>query len=92
MKYISLIFFLCSSGLATAQTLDDYFKLAAENNPGLQAEYRDFEASMQKVPQVSSLSDPTLTVSAFGQMIETRVGPSTGPILTFADVSLVWNP
>ena len=30
---------------------------------------------MQRVDQVNTLSDPTISVSAFGQMIETRTGP-----------------
>src|SRR5690606_3042199 len=38
------------------------------------ASYAEFEAAMQKAPQVSSLPDPTLTMSAFGKMIETRLG------------------
>jgi outer membrane protein TolC len=60
---------------ATAQILEAYFKIASENNPGLLSQYREFEAALQKVPQVSSLPDPSLSVSAFGQMVETRVGP-----------------
>ncbi|MGB5700395.1 TolC family protein [Muriicola sp.] len=58
-----------------AQTLEEYFKIAADNNPGLLSQHREFEAALQKVPQVSSLPDPSLSVSAFGQMVETRVGP-----------------
>lgn len=58
-----------------AQTLDDYFKIAAENNPGLQAEYIAFEAAMQKVPQVNTLPDPTFSFGYFISPVETRVGP-----------------
>ncbi|MGC9352246.1 MAG: TolC family protein [Mariniphaga sp.] len=58
-----------------AQTLDDYFKIAAENNPGLQAEYKAFEAAMQKVPQVNTLPDPTFSFGYFISPVETRVGP-----------------
>lgn len=57
-----------------SQTLDDFLKEAAENNPELKADYAGFEAALQKAPQVASLPDPTLTVSAFGRMIETRLG------------------
>ncbi|WP_319590395.1 TolC family protein [uncultured Draconibacterium sp.] len=60
---------------AKAQTLEDYFREAAENNPGLQAQYKDFEAAMQKVPQVSSLPDPTFSFGYFISPVETRVGP-----------------
>jgi outer membrane protein TolC len=47
---------------------------AAENNPKLKSAYAQFEAAMQKSPQVSSLPDPSLTMSAFGRMVETRLG------------------
>jgi hypothetical protein len=42
------------------QTLEEYQKFAAENNPGLQAKYKIFEAAMQKTAQVNTLPDPTL--------------------------------
>lgn len=75
MKSILIILMMACAFMARAQSLEDYFKAAADNNPGLQAEYKEFEAALQKVPQVSTLPDPSLSVSAFGQMIETRVGP-----------------
>lgn len=60
---------------ATAQEdLEDYLQLAATNNPGIQAAYAQFEAALQKSPQVSSLPDPILTVSAFGRMMESSMG------------------
>lgn len=58
-----------------AQELEEYLQLAAENNAGLKGAYAEFEATMQQAPQVKSLPDPTLTMSAFGRMIETRLGP-----------------
>ena len=58
-----------------SQTLDDYFKIAAENNPGLQSSYKEFEAAMQKVPQVNALPDPTFSFGYFISPVETRVGP-----------------
>jgi outer membrane protein TolC len=71
---ILMALLLCSS-LGFAQTLDDYFKIAAENNPGLQAVYNEYEAALQKVPQVSSLPDPTFSFGYFISPVETRVGP-----------------
>ena len=77
MKKIIIFIFtaFCFSTLTNAQSLDDYFKLAAENNPGLQAKYKSFEAAMQKVTQVSSLPDPNLSFGYFVSPVETRVGP-----------------
>ena len=67
MKYIINIIFLIILGITTVQgqTLDEYFKIAAENNPGLQSKYKEFEASLQKVHQVNSLPDPTISFSYF---------------------------
>ncbi len=56
------------------QDLDTYLQIASENNPKVQSAYTEFEATLEQSPQVSSLPDPTLTVSAFGRMIETRLG------------------
>lgn len=61
-------------GYCYSQELDNYLQIAAENNPNLQASYTQFEAALLQSPQVASLPDPTLTVSVFGRMIETRLG------------------
>lgn len=63
MKFIINIIFLVILGITTgqAQTLDEYFQIAAENNPGLKARYKEFEAALQKVPQVASHLDPTFS-------------------------------
>jgi outer membrane protein TolC len=61
--------------LSSAQTLDDYFKIAAENNPGLQSVYNEYEAALQKVPQVSTLPDPVFSFGYFISLAETRVAP-----------------
>ena len=66
---------------AAELSLEDYFQIAAENNPGLQAKYKDFEAALQKVPQVSSLPDPTFSFGYFISPVETRVGPQRAKFL-----------
>jgi outer membrane protein, heavy metal efflux system len=71
---LTSIFYLLNSN-THAQTLEDYQKMAVENNPGLQAKYKEFEAAMERVAQAKGVPDPTLSISAFGQMTETRVGP-----------------
>lgn len=58
-----------------AQSLDEYFKIAAENNPGLQAKYKAFEAAIEKIPQANGLPDPTFSFGYFISPVETRVGP-----------------
>ncbi|OGS73312.1 MAG: hypothetical protein A3F91_13620 [Flavobacteria bacterium RIFCSPLOWO2_12_FULL_35_11] len=70
-----LIFVLIFNSInGQSQTLQDYLVIAAQNNPEVKAAYAEFEAALQKSPQVSSLPDPSLTMSAFGRMIETRIG------------------
>ncbi|KYG77252.1 transporter [Roseivirga spongicola] len=73
---------ICLSGLimllslqVQAQTLEEYFVQAAKNNPSLQAKYKSFEALLEKIPQVNSLPDPTLSFGYFISPVETRVGP-----------------
>jgi len=73
LKFLTLLLFLIS-GSVSSQSLQDYLTIAAKNNPEVKSAYAKFEAALQKSPQVSSLPDPTLTVSAFGSMIETRIG------------------
>ncbi|MGE4287825.1 MAG: TolC family protein [Salinivirgaceae bacterium] len=75
-KYIAIVIaMLFYSSLSFAQALEDYYKIAAENNPGLLAMYKEYEAALQKVPQVSTLPDPTFSFGYFISPVETRVGP-----------------
>jgi outer membrane protein TolC len=75
MKNIIITVILFSGLGLQAQTLEDYFKIAAENNPGLLSQYKEFEAALQKVPQVSTLPDPSFSFGYFVSPVETRVGP-----------------
>ena len=72
--YFILFLFICACFQAEAQSLDEYMKIAEENNPSLKSRLLEFEVAMQRIPQVGSLPDPGLKVTAFGQMVETRVG------------------
>ncbi|MEQ9186818.1 MAG: TolC family protein [Cryomorphaceae bacterium] len=72
---ITLVTIVGLSLMASAQRLEEYYEIAAANNPGLQAKYKNFEAAMQRVPQVGSLPDPNVTFGYFLSPVETRVGP-----------------
>ena len=74
MKYLLIISMMFYFALANGQSLDEYFQIAVENNPGLQSKYKEFESSLQTIPQVKTLPDPTFSVSALGQMTQTRTG------------------
>lgn len=72
---IILTWIVCSFCTIQAQTLEAYFEEAAENNPGLQAKYKRFEAALEKVPQTNVLPDPIFSFGYFISPAETRVGP-----------------
>jgi outer membrane protein TolC len=42
-----------------------YLEIAARNNPGVLQKFKEYEAALQKIPQVGSLSDPELSVGVF---------------------------
>src|SRR5690554_5671043 len=60
---ILLILLIGISGEGFSQSLDKYLEEAAENNPLLKAKYADFEASVEKVAQVNSLPNPSISFS-----------------------------
>ncbi|WP_340152232.1 TolC family protein [uncultured Marivirga sp.] len=83
LKYFKLFLSICflallsfsTNGQDSTNRLDSFFKIAVENNPKLQAEYKAYEAALQKLPQASSLPDPNLSIGYFVSPVETRVGP-----------------
>lgn len=74
----SIVLIVCiaiSFGSIGQSQLDKYLKLAAEQNPGLQAKYKVYEAALQKVKGTGVLPDPTFSYGYFISPVETRVGP-----------------
>ena len=55
--------------------LAQYIQEALDRSPLLQEALSRYRASLQKVPQVTALSDPVLGYTQFLRSIETRVGP-----------------
>ena len=81
IRYILLIIFLISGFITDAQTeLDNYLVEAANNNPGLKSSFSEYQASLEKIPQVGSLPDPTVSFSYLIQPIETKLGPQQAKI------------
>lgn len=74
---IAIIFLLTlTASVLTAQDdLNNYLKIAAENNPGLKARFSEYLAALEIVPQVKALPDPQVAFGYFIQPVETRVGP-----------------
>jgi outer membrane protein TolC len=48
-----------------ADSLNHYLEVAARNNPGLNAEFLAYKASLERVPQAGALSDPQLDIGFF---------------------------
>ncbi|MFY0593945.1 TolC family protein [Roseivirga sp.] len=74
-RFNYIILLLIFSTAAYAQmSLNDYLKIAAEENPMLKAKFKMYMAALEKVNQTGSLPDPTLTFGYFISPVETRVG------------------
>ena len=80
--YILLTGCIILSGSANAQidSLMVYLGLAAKNNPSVQQKFTEYQAALQKVPQVGSLPDPELNVGVFLIPMELVVGKQVADI------------
>jgi len=77
------ILLLISSG-AGAQVVQDptkqYLKIAAENNPELKSIFNQYLATLERMPQVKALPDPTVMFNFFASPVETRLGAQNAGI------------
>lgn len=48
-----------------SDSLSHYLEIAAKNNPTVLQKFNEYQASLQKVPQVGSLPDPELSIGVF---------------------------
>ena len=67
-KILLLFLVLYSFNVAKSQEKDsliNYLEIAAKNNPTILQKYAEYEAALQKVPQVGSLADPELSAGIF---------------------------
>jgi hypothetical protein len=78
LTYILIL--LLSAGAARGQTLEDYLIIAAKNNPNLKAKYFQYQAALERVPQVGALPDPQLGFSFFIMPMERYIGDQTGSV------------
>jgi outer membrane protein TolC len=64
---ISVYFCLFPSITASSQTdsLDKYLEIAAKHNPEVLQKFAEYQAALQKIPQVGSLPDPELSIGVF---------------------------
>ena len=76
--YISLSIFCLST--SAQDSLLFYLELAAKNNPAVLQKFSEYQAAMQKVPQVGSLPDPELNVGVFLSPMELISGNQVADI------------
>ena len=69
-----------SSSLFAQDILNQYLETAAKNNPALKAKFNEYNASLEKVPQVGALPDPQLTFGYFIMPVETKNGPQQAKV------------
>jgi outer membrane protein TolC len=71
-----LIAFIASGSwiIASSQQYPDsllrYLEIAVKNNPGVLQKFSEYEAALQKIPQVGSLPDPQLSIGVFLKPME----------------------
>lgn len=80
IKIILPVLFLLGGATYGQENLKKYLVMAAENNPGLKAEFNQYLAAIEQIPQARALPDPALTFSLFAQPVETRTGPQRASI------------
>ncbi len=74
---VTLLLF-CGAITGRSQELPDslfsYLEIAAKNNPTVLQRFHEYEAALQKIPQVGALPDPQLSVGVFLKPMELMAG------------------
>lgn len=66
---------VCSQGTVQAQEgLHEYLEMAMQNNPAVQASFKQYEAALEKVNQKGSLPDPQFSAGIFLRPMELLMG------------------
>jgi len=79
-KITNILFLLLITGNTMGQTFDEYLMIAAENNPNLKAKFFEYQAALERVPQVGVLPDPQLAFGIFLKPMERFAGDQIGSI------------
>jgi outer membrane protein TolC len=65
IPFIALISSIVASSQQYPDSLLRYLEIAAKNNPGVLQKFNEYQAALQKIPQVGSLPDPELSAGVF---------------------------
>jgi outer membrane protein TolC len=72
--------FLTISLYSQPDSLYHYLEVAAKNNPTVLQKFSEYQAALQKIPQVGSLSDPELSMGVFLSPMELMDGKQVADI------------
>ena len=75
-----LFLFISITNVCVSQSLEEYLVIAADNNSNLKSKYLQFQAAMERIPQVGTLPDPQLGFSFFIMPMERYMGDQMGSI------------
>jgi outer membrane protein TolC len=70
IAFIALGSWLTASSQQYPDSLLRYLEIAAKNNPAVLQKFSEYEATLQKIPQVGSLPDPQLSIGVFLKPME----------------------
>ena len=76
----ALLIFPLVSAVAQSDSLTYYLGLAAKNNPTVLQRYNEYQAALQKIPQVGGLPDPQLELGVFLSPMELVAGNQVADI------------
>jgi outer membrane protein TolC len=62
---IALGIYIAGNSQQYPDSLIRYLEIASKNNPAVLQKFNEYEAALQKIPQVGSLSDPELSLGVF---------------------------
>jgi outer membrane protein TolC len=65
IAFITLGSWIVVSSQQYPDSLQRYLEIAAKNNPGVLQKFSEYQALLQKIPQVGSLPDPELSAGVF---------------------------
>ncbi len=80
MRIITMLLFILATSSLSAQTLEDYLKMAVAQNPGISAKQIGYQAALQKIPQAKALPEPTVNASFFLRPMMLPMGNQLGSI------------
>jgi outer membrane protein TolC len=74
LAFIGILGWLAAEGQAQPDSLYQYMVIAAKNNPAILQKFNEYQAALQKVPQVGGLQDPEFNLGVFIQPMELVAG------------------